>query len=90
MPIQDYFQTVLDFLKLEKVEFSGVKDRSFGEMVEQIYNDFQEVLSKFTNSTYNPLDVNNKVCVCCGGRLKVESTMQSVNMIHCSGVGKTF
>ena len=61
MPIQDYFQTVLEFLKLEKVEFSGVKGRSLGEMVEQIYNDFQELMSKFTNSTYNPLDVNNKV-----------------------------
>ena len=64
MLIQDYFQTVLEFLKLEKVEFSGVKGRCLGEMIEQIYNDFQELMAKFTNSTYNPLDINNQVCVC--------------------------
>jgi len=61
MHTQDYFQTVLEFLKLEKVEFGGVKGLSLGEMVVQIYNEFQELMSRFTNSTYNPLDVNSGV-----------------------------
>ena len=57
---------MIEFLKLEKVEFGGVKGLSLGEMVVQIYNEFQELMSRFTNSTYNPLDVNNGVRT--GGR----------------------
>ena len=58
---QEYFQTVLEFLKLEKVEFGGVKGRCLSEMVAQIFNEFQELMNKIGSSTYDPLDLSSKV-----------------------------
>ena len=62
---QEYFLTVLDFLKLEKVEFGGVKGRCLSEMVSQIFNEFQELMNKISSSSYDPLDLTSKVG-CCG------------------------
>ena len=59
--MQEYFQTVNEFLKLEKIEFGGIKGRSLGEMVANIFNDFQEMMNKFSSSTYDPLDMDNHV-----------------------------
>ena len=47
-------------MKLEKMEFGGIKGRCLSDMVVQIFNEFQEQINKFSNSTYNPLDVSNK------------------------------
>ena len=59
--VQDYFLTVNEFLKLEKIEFGGIQGRCLSEMVVHIFTEFQELTGKFTNSTYDALDVHNKV-----------------------------
>ena len=52
---------VSELLKLEKIEFGGIKGKALGELVVQMYAQFQETLSKFTGSSLNPLDLGNKV-----------------------------
>lgn len=59
--LQEYFQTVLEFLKLEKVEFGGTKGRELSEMVVNIFHEFQGVVNKLSHSTYDPLDVHCEV-----------------------------
>ena len=54
--------TVSELLKLEKIEFGGIKGKALGELVVQMYLQFQETLSKFTAASSNPLDLGNKVC----------------------------
>lgn len=55
-------ETALDFYKLEKIELGGIKGRTLSQQVVQIYNEFTECMLVFTNTTYDTLDINNKVC----------------------------
>lgn len=64
-------------MKLEKMEFGGIKGRSLSEMVVQIFSDFQEQVAKFSNSTYNPLDLTDKVL-----ERHIGQTMQSASTSH--------
>ena len=59
--VEDYFKTVVEFVKLEKIEFGGVKGRSLSEMVVNIFTQFTSLMNKFNNSTYDPLDIASKV-----------------------------
>ena len=59
--VQEYFQTIIEFLKLEKIEIGGSKGGILSELVVQIFTEFTELMNKFTNSTYDPLDVHNTV-----------------------------
>lgn len=49
-------------MKLEKIEFGGIKGRCLSEMVAHIFLEFQELASKFNTSTYDALDIHTKVC----------------------------
>ncbi len=60
-PLQTYFQTVLEFLKLEKVQLGGNKGRCLNEMVAKVFARFQEHVTKFNNSTYDPLGKGSSV-----------------------------
>ena len=60
--LQNYFQTALEYLKLEKVAFGGSKGQVLTGMVMDIFNEFTEIMNKFTNSTYDPLDDTSDVC----------------------------
>ena len=59
---QNYFQTALEYLKLEKVAFGGSKGQVLTGMVMNIFNEFNELMNKFTNSSYDPLDDTSDVC----------------------------
>ena len=61
--LQEFFQCVQEFLKLEKIEFGGLQGRSLSELVAKIFTDFQELMNQLSGKTYDPLDPNNKVHV---------------------------
>ena len=65
--VQDYFHTAMEYIKLEKVAFGGSKGQVLTGMVMDIFSEFTELMNKFTNSTYDPLDDSSDVCGGGGG-----------------------
>lgn len=54
--IQWFFSTVIEFLKLEKVEIGGLKGRQLSLKITTIYADFNQFFSSFAAKTYDVLD----------------------------------
>ncbi|KAJ8957969.1 hypothetical protein NQ318_001970 [Aromia moschata] len=54
--IQWFFNTVLEFSKLEKVEIGGIKGRVLSSRITGVYNDFQQCFSVFSGKSYDVLD----------------------------------
>lgn len=58
---QEYFQTVIELLKLEKIEFGGLRGHSLSELVVEMFTNFQELVTQLSSKSYDPLDPNNEV-----------------------------
>lgn len=54
--IQWFFSTVIEFLKLEKVEIGGLKGRQLSSKITIIFTDFNQHFSSFAAKTYDVLD----------------------------------
>lgn len=54
--LERFFSTVIEFLKLEKVEIGGLKGRQLSGKITAIYNDFNQYFSSFAAKTYDVLD----------------------------------
>ena len=59
--LQEIFTISLDFQKLEKIGYGGVKSHMLSELTDDIYNEFQEHYKVFTSISYNFLDVTDDV-----------------------------
>ncbi|KGL87447.1 Dynein heavy chain 9, axonemal, partial [Charadrius vociferus] len=57
--VEDLLTTALDLMKLEKVEFSGIKGKALGQQVLDMYEEFQEAYKVFAERTYDCLDLTN-------------------------------
>nr|XP_006635186.1 PREDICTED: dynein heavy chain 9, axonemal isoform X1 [Lepisosteus oculatus] len=57
--IKDVLLTTLDMLKLEKIEFGGIRGKALSQQVLSIYEEFQEVYKIFTERNYDCLDTDN-------------------------------
>ncbi|NWH56161.1 DYH9 protein, partial [Geococcyx californianus] len=51
--VEDLLVTALDLMKLEKIEFSGVKGKALGQQVLDMYEEFQETYKVFAERTYD-------------------------------------
>uniref|UniRef100_A0A8D1MAE7 AAA+ ATPase domain-containing protein n=1 Tax=Sus scrofa TaxID=9823 RepID=A0A8D1MAE7_PIG len=54
--VQDLLETALDFHKLGKLEFSGIRGNALSQQAQQMYSEFQELYRVFSESSYNCLD----------------------------------
>lgn len=54
--IYDFFQTVIEFGRLEKVEIGGIKGRGISQKVQMVLNEFTKYNAHFGNISYDPLD----------------------------------
>ncbi|KAL3274198.1 hypothetical protein HHI36_015614 [Cryptolaemus montrouzieri] len=54
--IEWFFNTVLEFNKLEKIEIGGVKGRSLSSRLAEVYVEFQHSFSIFSGKSYDVLD----------------------------------
>ncbi|XP_078721925.1 dynein axonemal heavy chain 11 [Lampetra fluviatilis] len=61
--IQDVFQTALEFSRLERLEFGGVKGRALSEQASGLGQEFLERWKVFQESTYDALDCEDKAFV---------------------------
>jgi len=59
--VQDMFQNAVEFLKLEKVEYAGIKGRMLSAQTVAIYEEFNEMYKTFQDVTYDPLDPQDTV-----------------------------
>ena len=48
-------------MKLEKIEYGGIKGNQLSQATESIFQEFQELFKIFTESTYSPLDLEDEV-----------------------------
>ncbi|XP_056405417.1 dynein axonemal heavy chain 9 [Hyla sarda] len=58
--IEDLLLTALDMMKLEKVEFGGIKGKVLSRTVADMYQEFQDAYKVFSERTYDCLDTENK------------------------------
>ncbi|XP_041078235.1 dynein heavy chain 9, axonemal-like [Polyodon spathula] len=57
--LQDLLVTALDMIKLEKIEFGGIRGKVLSQQVLSMYEEFQEIYKVFTERTYDCLDTTN-------------------------------
>lgn len=62
--LQEFFNTVIVFLRLEKIQFGGVKGQSLSDLVETMFNEFNDLMNAFVSRPGNPLDISNNVRMC--------------------------
>lgn len=51
----------MEFLKLEKIEFGGLRGRSLSEVVLGMFTEFQDMMTQLSAKSYDPLDNMNQV-----------------------------
>jgi len=54
---------VIEFLRLEKIEFGGVKGHVLSDLVVRMFEEFTELSNTFQSRSDDPLDINNSVSV---------------------------
>uniref|UniRef100_A0A8B9E0C3 DYH9 protein n=1 Tax=Anser cygnoides TaxID=8845 RepID=A0A8B9E0C3_ANSCY len=59
--VEDLLTNALDLMKLEKIEFSGIKGKALSQQVLDVYEEFQEAYKVFAERTYDCLDLTNTV-----------------------------
>ena len=58
---QGIFHDAWDMLKLEKVEFGGIKGASLSHQVATIFEEFNKLWTNFSDLKYDPLDLETQV-----------------------------
>lgn len=58
---KDLFVTILEFEKLERLEFGGTKGAVLNGQIHEMSEEFVELCEIFKQSTYNPSDYDNMV-----------------------------
>lgn len=59
--IKTLLLAVVDMMKLEKLEFGGIRGKSQSQQVQWLREEFMETYKKFSEKTYDCLDVSNVV-----------------------------
>jgi len=54
-------QNAVEFMKLEKVEYAGIKGKKLSAQTVAIYDEFNEMYKTFQDVTYDPLDPQDTV-----------------------------
>ncbi len=55
-------ETVMEFMKLEKIEFGGIKGKMLSSQVVHIFEQFNDQYKVFTERSYDSLDPLDEVC----------------------------
>ena len=60
-PLQDLFEIMLDYQRMEKLEFGGLKGKLYSEHAAQLYREFCSHCHMLKHSENSPLDCNSEV-----------------------------
>lgn len=58
--IQWFFNTIMEFNKLEKIEIGGIKGRTLSSRIVGVFQEFQLCFSMFSGKSYDALDPDDK------------------------------
>nr|CAD7428767.1 unnamed protein product [Timema monikensis] len=61
--VQSFFNTVIEFMKLEKVEIGGLKGRILSSRIVAVFAEFNEYISVFACKTYDVLNPEDEAFV---------------------------
>lgn len=59
--LQMLMETVIEFIKLEKIEVGGIRGTVLSQQVVDIFEEFQSQYKVFIDATYDCLDPNDPV-----------------------------
>nr|XP_036859332.1 dynein heavy chain 9, axonemal-like isoform X2 [Manis javanica] len=76
--VQDLLNTTLDFHKLGKLEFSGIRGKALSQQIQQMYEEFQEMYRVFSESSYDCLDPQSTLIDIAGKLLERTPVAQDV------------
>ncbi|XP_006898632.1 PREDICTED: LOW QUALITY PROTEIN: dynein heavy chain 9, axonemal [Elephantulus edwardii] len=57
--VEDLLKTTLDFQKLGKLEFSGIRGNALSWQAQRMYDEFQDMCKVFSESSYDCLDLQS-------------------------------
>ena len=58
--MMEFFNTAVQFLKLEKVEIGGIRGKALTSNINKVYEEFRDLYSVFSMRTYDALDPMDK------------------------------
>ncbi|XP_061675536.1 dynein axonemal heavy chain 11 isoform X2 [Syngnathoides biaculeatus] len=58
--LEDIFEIMLEYQRMEKLEFGGPKAKLYSERIAQMYTEFTEHCLKLIHCDHNPLDCNDQ------------------------------
>lgn len=58
---QALFSTMLEFKRLEKLVFGGLRGRVYTEQVSRLHTEFLQLCKVIKDQEYNPLDLTSQV-----------------------------
>jgi len=65
---QNLFETMLDFQRMEKLEFGGIKGGLYSNLVDKMHKEFTDHCQALKHSKNSPLDFSSQVklpnCFC--------------------------
>lgn len=61
LTLQDLFEIKLNFQRMEKLEFGGLKGKLYSEHATQMYSEFSNHCQALQHSENSPLDLNPQV-----------------------------
>ncbi len=59
--MQEFFETITIFMRLEKIQFGGVKGQSLSDLVEGMFVEFNDLMNAFISRPEDPLNISNNV-----------------------------
>ena len=59
--VQNYFSTVNEFMRLEKVMFGDIRGQSLTDLVADMFTEFSDLLSGFQGKGCDPLNLSSTV-----------------------------
>lgn len=59
--LQDLFDIMLDFQRMEKLEFGGLKGKLYSEHTAQMYKEFGNACHALKHSENSPFDLESQV-----------------------------
>lgn len=59
--LQDLFEIMLDFQRMEKLEFGGLKGKHYSENAAQMYREFSKHCQALKQTENSPLDLKSQV-----------------------------
>ncbi|KAM9310019.1 dynein axonemal heavy chain 11 [Pholidichthys leucotaenia] len=60
LQLENFFEIMLDYQRIEKLEFGGIKGKVYSELIAQMHQEFSDLCQALKQSKNSPLDFNSQ------------------------------